>query len=382
MQASGKRWFHALAFALTMATAWGQPYRTTLHVQLPDSVQPVDIDGKPTVYYEIYLTNFSPDTFQLHALNVVDRGTSAPYLALQGPMLQKALSRIGSPSQDTTTRLLPGATSILYLEFALPKQTVPQLTHLITFHAVGKEHWGELTIQTAALKCLSGTPLILGNPLAGGPWTAVYDPAWARGHRRVPYTVHGRARIPGRFAIDFIKMDAGGKYAHGNEDFVKNWLGYATEVLAVADGEVTAIRDDFPESPALSEHPEYSADQATGNYISLSIGTNRFAFYEHLKPNSIKVKPGQKVKKGEVIASLGFTGQTTGPHLHFHVADFDSPLGAEGVPYVFEEFEVLGSYDDFGKFGKAPWTPVPPTQPTLRNRERPAPNSVVRFGAN
>lgn len=71
-----------------------------------------------------------------------------------------------------------------------------------------------------------------------------------------------------------------------------------------------------------------------------------------MKPKSIKVKTGQKVKKGDAIASLGFTGQTTGPHLHFHEADADSPLGAEGIPFVFEQFEILGSYADFGILAK------------------------------
>jgi murein DD-endopeptidase MepM/ murein hydrolase activator NlpD len=129
----------------------------------------------------------------------------------------------------------------------------------------------------------------------------------------------------------------------------------------------------------LSKHLKYTADQATGNYISIKIGNNQFAFYEHLKPKSIKVKIGQKVKKGEVIASLGFTGQTTGPHLHFHVADDDSPLGAEGIPFVFEAFEVLGSYKDFGNFGKSLWTPLNDLKQLIRKQEQPSPNSVIKF---
>jgi murein DD-endopeptidase len=103
---------------------------------------------------------------------------------------------------------------------------------------------------------------------------------------------------------------------------------------------------------------------------------NQFAFYEHLKPKSIKVKKGQTVKKGDVIASLGFTGQTTGPHLHFHVADTDSPLGAEGIPFVFETFEMLGAYSDFTQFGKALWTPI---NKSIRYQERPLPNCVIEF---
>src|SRR3546814_7386768 len=69
----------------------------------------------------------------------------------------------------------------------------------------------------------------------------------------------------------------------------------------------------------------------SGNACALDLGDGRHAFYEHLKPGSIRVVPGQRVRRGEVIAELGFTGDSTGPHLHFHVADAPSPLGAEGL---------------------------------------------------
>lgn len=81
----------------------------------------------------------------------------------------------------------------------------------------------------------------------------------------------------------------------------------------------------------------------------------------------------------QVIASVSFTGQTTGPHLHFHIADRNSPLGAEGIPFVFERFMMLGVYPDFTKFGVAPWTRLQEGQHTSVMKERPAPTSVIRF---
>ena len=102
-------------------------------------------------------------------------------------------------------------------------------------------------------------------------------------------------------------------------------------------------------------------------------------FYEHLKPKSVRVKPGQKVKKGEVIAQIGFTGQSMGPHLHFHVADRNSPLGAEGIPFVFENFEIIGSLPaDLAGFGDQKWMGYG-AGPGIRKRELPPPNSVIRI---
>ena len=65
-----------------------------------------------------------------------------------------------------------------------------------------------------------------------------------------------------------------------------------------------------------------------------------FAFYAHLQPKGIRVKVGDKVRRGQVLALLGNSGNSDAPHLHFHVTDGNSPLGAEGLPYVIESFEM------------------------------------------
>jgi murein DD-endopeptidase len=161
-------------------------------------------------------------------------------------------------------------------------------------------------------------------------------------------------------------------------DVVANWLGEGAEVLAVTDGVVAAVRDDVAESERISTHPRLPQEDATGNYIALEVGDGRFVFYEHLQPGTLRVRPGQRVRRGDVIATVGFTGHSTGPHLHLHVADANSPLGAEGVPFVLERFELLGGYDDSARLGTAPWIPLS-AGPAMRSGERPAPNVVIRF---
>ena len=58
------------------------------------------------------------------------------------------------------------------------------------------------------------------------------------------------------------------------------------------------------------------------------------------------MKLGDRVRTGDVIAELGNTGNSTAPHLHFHVMDGPSPLDANGLPYVFTRFEGSGFVTD------------------------------------
>ena len=153
-----------------------------------------------------------------------------------------------------------------------------------------------------------------------------------------------------------MKVDDAGRTTRGDADLVANALGYGAEALAVADATVAATRDSMAEVTRVSERRKHPQDEAAGNFVSLDLGDGRFAVYEHLKPGSIRVRPGQRVRRGEVVAQLGFTGDSTGPHLHLHVGDAASPLGAEGLPFVFDRVDVLGRYPDIAAMGKTRWS--------------------------
>jgi murein DD-endopeptidase len=295
----------------------------------------VAIDGRDWLIYELHLTKFSREPLRLTQVDVLTDGDDV-MLSLAGDELAQR------------TAILPGPRTIIYLEVPVNARRPPrELRHRVRYDTSAEREVGEAVGGEVRLS--SRPRLVLGAPLRGGPWAAVYGWEWPRGHRRVFYTFDGRARLPGRFAIDWVRQDEHGLTASGDADIVKNSLGYGADVLAVATARVAEVRDGIVESARVSANPKHSLDEAAGNYIALDLGDGRFAIYEHLAPGSIRVARGERVRRGQVLAALGFTGDSTGPHLHFHVADNPSPLLGEGLPF---EFERLG---------------------------RPAPNAVISF---
>lgn len=87
----------------------------------------------------------------------------------------------------------------------------------------------------------------------------------------------------------------------------------------------------------------------------LRLSRNRYAFYEHLRPGSIPVRAGDRVRAGQAIGAVGFTGDTTGPHLHMHVADCASPLACEGLPFTVSGMTELGTYRSLPDLGVRRW---------------------------
>jgi murein DD-endopeptidase MepM/ murein hydrolase activator NlpD len=108
-----------------------------------------------------------------------------------------------------------------------------------------------------------------------------------------------------------------------------------------------------------------------GNHVIVDLGGGHYAFYAHLKPGSIRVRAGDRVHRGQVLGLVGNSGNSTEPHLHFHVSDANSPLGSEGVPYAYDRFDLVGSCKGF--------TACTRDTPQVRRREMPMQNALVRF---
>ncbi|GAO77018.1 MULTISPECIES: M23 family metallopeptidase [unclassified Sphingopyxis] len=342
-------------------------------VEAPDLVR---IGTADQLIYELHLTNFASLPLRLDRLVVKAGSTGTPLKTYDGDELAKAIGLVG-PAEADARIVPPGRRAVLYINApvtaGLPRGAI---SHELTLGKVGADG-ASFTISGGTASLASAPLPRLSPPLRGGPWVAVYDPGMERGHRRVFYATEGTATLPGRFAIDFMKVDTGGKLSAGDANVPANHYGFGAAVLAVADGTVVGVRDDVPDPAAVKGRANPTIADASGNYLMLDIGGGRIATYEHLKQGA-PVKVGDRVKAGQVVGFLGFTGQASAPHLHFHLADRASILGAEGQPYLFASLTRLGQYGAIGDFFRGETWPPTDRSETVRD-SFPPPNLVVRF---
>ena len=365
----------ALTAAVMVHAAATPALQSSFDLRVLDAPHAATTDAGLQVWEELHLTNFTESPLRLVEVQVVDARDGRMLARFAGDALTSRLARIGLPTAPRDAVVPPGGHEVAYITW--PGGTRPAAIEHVVIYVPRTGATDVVRGAPAAVSYASGASL--GPPLRGGPWVAVHSAQWARGHRRVFNTVGGKARIPGRFAIDFVRVDAAGHTARDRPDSPADWLGYGAEVLAVADATVVEVRDDMSESPSVAKNPAHVLADDAGNFVTIRLGDGRYAFYEHLLPGSISVRPGQRVRRGDVLARLGFTGASTGPHLHFHVADGPSRVGAEGRPFALAAFDLLGSYPDIGDLGKAPWAPRERQEGEHRQNEWPAENVVVRF---
>jgi murein DD-endopeptidase MepM/ murein hydrolase activator NlpD len=76
-------------------------------------------------------------------------------------------------------------------------------------------------------------------------------------------------------------------------------------------------------------------------------------------PGSVAVKEGERVVRGQVLGRVGNSGNSSAPHLHMHVMDRNALFAANGLPYVFDSFDVTGRIASTDAFNRAEATGEP-----------------------
>jgi murein DD-endopeptidase MepM/ murein hydrolase activator NlpD len=148
-----------------------------------------------------------------------------------------------------------------------------------------------------------------------------------------------------RYSYDFTRVDADGKRYRGEGAKNEDHFSYGWPVLAPGDGTVVSVVDKVAEGGDGFSIAAVRDNGMVifGNYVVIDHGNGEFSHLGHLKPGTVKVAVGEKVRAGQRIAQVGTSGSSLFPHLHYELATSAGTDG-EGLPTQFVEFDrVLGS---------------------------------------
>ena len=252
-------------------------------------------------------------------------------------------------AQDTT--LMPGH-AIVVTRKTLLFQGLPDT---ITVIIKGHDARGKAISSENSLRVVSHTSKNEYHFPVKGRWLVAGASSLHSHHRWVTLQ---------EFAFDLAKMGKGGLSHSGAGAKLAQFYAYGAPVYAIGDGVVVAARGDVAESDANLQQQGESAEAyfermlenqqallahgfsfTLGNHVILQHAHGEYSRYVHLQQDSVCVQVGDEVARGQQIANLGHSGNSTEPHLHFDVADSPDLAYSRSIPMTFADI-VLWPDDD------------------------------------
>lgn len=177
-------------------------------------------------------------------------------------------------------------------------------------------------------------------------------------HQRVPLSNSkvkslGITANSNNFASDFVYLDGQGREYHDDPRVPENWYGYGRPIYAPGAGVVLTTANDIPENwfedakATKIGHPKLPPGKDPkdiGNFVLLDHQNGEYSLLVHMKVGSVVVKPGDRVRQGQVLGRIGFAGDSIFPHLHYSLMDGPEVFKAWGLPAYFSQFRrILGA---------------------------------------
>ena len=140
-----------------------------------------------------------------------------------------------------------------------------------------------------------------------------------------------------RFAYDLVKRVDGSSH-RGDGSALEDYYCWNQKILAPARGTVLEVVDGLPDQAIGTRNP----DAIAGNHVMLDLGNGEYALLAHLRQGSVAVKTGQQVAAGDELGRCGNSGNTSEPHLHFHLQDAPQFGEGDGLPALFNHYLADG----------------------------------------
>jgi hypothetical protein len=302
--------------------------------------------------YELLVANASPYFVTLDKIEAVD-GEGNVLQSVEG----EALAVMTKTYAGADAVMPPGGSALVFMDVTrplgapLPPKIAARVT--VTRGSAGDDGkpaplpagtpFPATTTLTGAETAIGAPAVVVASPLRGPGWVALNGCCNSiTSHRGAVMAINGHLRVSERFAIDFLQFDETGRFFAGDVSRLEDYPSYSAPIHSVADGVVVNLYDETDEQVPGRPAEGINLENVGGNMVVVDIGNGAYAFYAHLQRGSLKVKLGDRVEEGQVLGLLGNTGNSTAPHLHFHLMDGPSPLNANGLPYVFRHFTSRG----------------------------------------
>ena len=167
------------------------------------------------------------------------------------------------------------------------------------------------------------------------PFKGKWNVGWGGDTVDLNYHVQYKAQ---KNAFDFLITDNEGKTYITNGRTNIDYYAFGKEIIAPCDAEVVLAVDGIEDNKPGELNPLY----IPGNTVILKTENDEYLFFLHFQQHSVKVKEGQKVKKGDLLGLCGNSGNSSEPHLHFHIQNVKDMNRATGVKSYFSNIIVDG----------------------------------------
>ena len=173
-----------------------------------------------------------------------------------------------------------------------------------------------------------------------GTWWAIQAGDWSDFHKSEIYSQP--------FAIDFVKLGPDNQTYTGNGRSLTDHYSWDQPVYATAGGKVAHVCYDMPDMlpGAVPDQAILRGDmrRMLGNAVAISHANGEFSYYAHLQQMSLTVNEGEMIRRGALIGRVGNSGNSPGPHLHFHVMNGPNLFIDQGLPMQFSHFWAGGQF--------------------------------------
>lgn len=179
-------------------------------------------------------------------------------------------------------------------------------------------------------------------------WTVL----WGGDTKELNYHVISEAE---KNAFDMVIRNEKGNSFKTDGQTNEDYYAFGKELIAPCDGEIVLVVDGIKDNQPGEMNPAY----VPGNTVIIKTANNEYLFFAHFKQHSIKVSQGQKVKQSDLLGLCGNSGNSSEPHLHFHIQNVENINIATGVKCYFDKIFVNGEL-------KTDYSPI--KNKTIRNK--------------